>query len=51
MGAKLSNFSVPKDFNIVIKKYQFLHIVPVAGNGKDVLNGGSYLGKTFQSLM
>ena len=29
----------------------YLHIVPVAGNGKDVLNGGSYLGKTFQSLM
>ena len=34
-----------------IFKNIFLHIVPVAGNGKDVLNGGSYLGKTFQSLM
>ena len=36
---------------VFIFKNLFLHIVPVAGNGKDVLNGGSYLGKTFQSLM
>ena len=36
---------------VYLKKPTFLHIVPVAGNGKDVLNGGSYLGNTFQSLM